>query len=363
MPVTIPTTEETKDQIVKDIESKINQTVPLLPKAVTRVFASALAGIFTLAYKFGLWIYNQIFPQTSDYPALLLQGERLDVELKGATQAQLAAEDTGVDSTIIPAGTQYVSDNQVVYITQADAAVASGIAVLSLLALTSGEIGNLANGSTLNIVKPIANIDGVATITSTTIEGEDAESRENYRERVIERYQKRPQGGALIDYIIWAKEIAGITRTFVERPTPSFVNVYPVQDNDPGGRIPSPAKLEEVRAYIAEPSRKPLMALPFAIAMAERLFTVEISNLVPDNAEVRSKIDDNIENFLFAMQPQQFEDEQNLKNIVSESILISIAIESGAQSLDLVLKIDVTPIIFYELLINELALLDQVIYL
>jgi len=363
MPVIIPTTKEIKDQIVNDIESKINQTVPLLPKAFIRIFAAALAGVFTLTYKFGLWIYNQIFPQTADDQALNYLGERINVIRKSATQAILEAEDTGTNGTLIPAGTQYISSNQVVYITQSDVTITGGIAVLSLLSLRSGEIGNLANGSTLNIVSPIANVDGIATVTDILTEGEDEENTEDYRDRVMERYQRRPQGGALVDYVIWAKEVAGITRAFAFRVSPGFVSVYPIEDNNPSGRIPSQAKLDEVQDYITDPTRKPLQATIFTVAMTEVLFIIEISNLAPDTQEIRDAIDTNIEEFLFTRQPRQFIDEEDPKDIISESLLISIAIQSGAQTLDLVLKKGSTPLESYQLANNELALLDQVIYL
>jgi hypothetical protein len=42
-------------------------------------------------------------------------------------------------------------------------------------------------------------------------------SFETWRARVMERYYWIPQGGADPDYVIWAKEIAGITRAWTLR--------------------------------------------------------------------------------------------------------------------------------------------------
>ncbi|MCD3114262.1 phage baseplate protein, partial [Salmonella enterica subsp. enterica serovar Enteritidis] len=44
--------------------------------------------------------------------------------------------------------------------------------------------------------------------------GADTEEPETWRARVMERYYWIPQGGADPDYVIWAKEIAGITRAW-----------------------------------------------------------------------------------------------------------------------------------------------------
>lgn len=363
MPINIRTTEEIKDQIVSDIESNINQTVPLLPKAFVRVYASALAGVFTLMYKFGLWIFEQIFPQTADELALTLLGERVNVFRKGSTQAVLEATETGVNGTSIPTGTTYVGSNQIVYRVQVGQTIVGGVATLSLLALTSGEIGNLAIGSTLSISQSIPNIDGIATVTAISTEGEDQESIELYRDRVMLRYQERPQGGSLIDYRTWAKEVEGITRAFAFRVSPGFVTVYPIEDTNPVSRIPSAAKLSEVDTYINDPARRPLQATVFVTAMDEVEFNVEISNLSPDTSTIRDAIDANTEAFLLSRQPKQFVDEQNPKNVISETLLISIATQSGAQSLDLVLKNGITTVSSYTLANNELAKLGTVTYL
>ena len=72
----IPTTEEIYDRIIADIESKISQTTPLFPKAFNIVLAKALAGVFTILYKFGQWGIKQIFTITQDIESLQLKGDQ-----------------------------------------------------------------------------------------------------------------------------------------------------------------------------------------------------------------------------------------------------------------------------------------------
>lgn len=47
--------------------------------------------------------------------------------------------------------------------------------------------------------------------------GFDTEELETWRARVIERYYWTPQGGADGDYVVWAKEVPGITRAWTYR--------------------------------------------------------------------------------------------------------------------------------------------------
>ena len=72
---TIPTVSEIRARIITDIEGKIDQTTPALPKAFVKVLAGAIAGIVILLYNAILWVYRHIFPETADYAALVLLGK------------------------------------------------------------------------------------------------------------------------------------------------------------------------------------------------------------------------------------------------------------------------------------------------
>ena len=76
---TIPTAAEIKARIKSDIENKINQTTPALPKAFNDVLAGALAGLILLLYQAILWTYRQIFPTTADITALELLGALVNI--------------------------------------------------------------------------------------------------------------------------------------------------------------------------------------------------------------------------------------------------------------------------------------------
>src|SRR4030042_4776893 len=138
MAYTPPTIAAIKAQIITDIEGAIGQSVPILPKAFVRVLAAALAGAVSLLYRFGAWIYRQIFPQPADADALILIGGQYGLTITAAVNAILTATATGVDETIIPAGTiWYIGD--LAYSQTASAEIASGTATITIECLTAGD--------------------------------------------------------------------------------------------------------------------------------------------------------------------------------------------------------------------------------
>ena len=76
MSLVTPTTKDISDNIIAQLEASLNQTIPLLPKSFTRVLAKAMAAVFVLLYKYGGFIFLQIFVQTAS---------NVDTEINGKT--------------------------------------------------------------------------------------------------------------------------------------------------------------------------------------------------------------------------------------------------------------------------------------
>lgn len=363
----IPTTEEINDRIVSDIESSIGQTSPLLFKAFNRVIALAISGVFTILYKFGQWAIKQIFTITQDADSLELKGDQYDIPRKVATSSILTAGFVGDNGTIIPAGQQFRGNsNGLLYSVDIALEIIAGVASGDVNCLTSGEDGNLINGSIITILQPISGLDNQATISATVTEAEDQEDIETYRARISEREKLPPQGGSLVDYILWAKEVAGITRAFawghreVSGISPGYVYVYPLND-DESSRIPSTAKLTEVQEYIDDPARAPMQAVEINIpAMTEKVIDIDVTALDPNTATIRNAFAENVEEYLLEREPQQFIDQIDIKNVISRSGIEAIYINSGAQSVTLTIDVDSVTMEDHELLYNELAILGTI---
>ena len=226
MPIpTIPTAAEIKNRIISDLENKLNQTTPILPKAFNRVLAGAIAGIILLLYQAILWTYSQIFPEQADEVSLRLLGSLVNVFQIPAVFAVLQADVTGVETYVIQTGVLFRSSTDVVYKVTTGGTISSGTASIELTAQESGETGNLANGSILDIVQPDSNLDGTATITATNTSGDDQESLDSFRARVSSEYKKRRTGGAPADYESWGLQ------------TPNFNWISPLDDPGLAGEV------------------------------------------------------------------------------------------------------------------------------
>jgi uncharacterized phage protein gp47/JayE len=181
------------------------------------------------------------------------------------------------------------------------ATIVSGEAIVKVTAKTSGTIGNLETGEELELINPVAGIDSIASVLITNqISGVDEENDEELRERVLDRIQNPPQGGAKTDYEAWAREVPGVTRAWAY-PTwmgPGSVGVTFVTDNDQSGIIPSGAKVLEVQNYIDSPERKPATATVYVFAPVEKVIDFTIS-LDPDTPEIRAAVSEELAALLF----------------------------------------------------------------
>jgi uncharacterized phage protein gp47/JayE len=269
----IPTIKEIKDRIVSDLETYLNQTTPLLPKAFNRVLAGAIV----------LWTYKQIFPDSADITSLKLLGALVGVEQLPATFTVLTANVPGTESYTVTVGTLFRGANNMVYKVTTAGVVTGGVAGVSLTAQKSGEIGNLADGSILDIVKTDSQLIGTATVTATTTDGDNAESDDSLRIRVSAAYKKRKTGGSPVDYEAWGLETPNFDwiSPVDSNTLPGDVVVYGKVDNQPDG-IPTPSQLNQLLEYLkVNPvsglrDRHPIGPDPIPTAITRQEFDIEI---------------------------------------------------------------------------------------
>jgi uncharacterized phage protein gp47/JayE len=220
----------------------------------------------------------------------------------------------------------------------------------------------------MTILSPISGLDNTATVTATVTEGADEEETENYRSRIQTREKLPPQGGSNADYISWGLEVADITRVFawgkkeVATLTAGYIYVYPLTDNE-ASRIPSSAKLTEVKNYIDDPERAPLQCVEInVLAMTELDVDVDITALSPDTAAIRTEFEENLAEYLLEREPQQFVNQIDTKDVISRAGIEAIAINSGAESITLTMDVDSVTEEDYTLAYNELVILNNVTY-
>ncbi|RLW71880.1 baseplate J/gp47 family protein [Escherichia coli] len=136
---------------------------------------------------------------------------------KGATTASGYMRWEGVsDGLKVTAGSVIQRDDLVQYTATADATSAGGVLRVPIACSSAGAVGNADDGTSLILVTPVNGLPS-SGVADTLTGGFDTEDLETWRARVIERYYWTPQGGADGDYVVWAKEVPGITRAWAYR--------------------------------------------------------------------------------------------------------------------------------------------------
>ncbi|EPB8415518.1 baseplate J/gp47 family protein [Escherichia coli] len=107
-------------------------------------------------------------------------------------------------------------DDLVQYTTTDDATSSGGVLRVPIACSSAGAVGNADDGTALILVTPVNGLPS-SGVADTLTGGFDTEELETWRARVIERYYWTPQGGADGDYVVWAKEVPGITRAWTYR--------------------------------------------------------------------------------------------------------------------------------------------------
>ena len=269
MSLTTPTTKEISDNIIAQLEATLNQTIPLLPKSFMRVLSKALAAVFILLYKYAGFTLLQMFVQTASAKDTTVNGATINPltfwgrligvgDPVAATNAELLIDITVTNQVgTLAAGAQLVnSGNGVTYITVGAITLDSPVVQATIRAVAdqaggggAGALGNLEAADVVSFANPLPNVSRNAAVVSQVVTGADAEAVEVYRQRVIDRFQKRPQGGAYADYEAWGEEVAGIVNIYPYTGDPGEVDIFAeatvASSGDPDG-FPTVAQQQAV---------------------------------------------------------------------------------------------------------------------
>lgn len=395
MNLTTPTTSQVYSTMMAQIELSIGQTIPILPKAFIRVFAKVFAGVFITLWKYAGSIFLQLFVRTAQYGETTVNGQRVNPLVEWgrligvgdpdeATPAELVFDVTvTTQSGTIPSNTQIIrSDTGVIYLTTASVALNAATVQVSAVASGdpdgnggAGEQGNLQVGDSCEFVNPIANVRRTVTVASVTSEGADAEDPEDYRVRIIRRFQRRPQGGAYSDYRAWAEDVGDVVNVFPYRSaTPGEIDLYVEvsTDSDPDG-IPSVAQLSDVQDAIeydsgGKASRRPVGAAINYLAISRKSIDVEVNGLDGSSvAEVEDAIETAVDDYLRSREPfilglSVLPRKDRITLAAVSGIVAQTAEAMGHTIASVTMEIDSVSEVGYELQEGELAKLGNITF-
>jgi uncharacterized phage protein gp47/JayE len=172
---------------------------------------------------------------------------------------------------------------------------ASGAISIPSEAEIAGTASNLAGGTVLPLVSPVAGITPQSAVLDPAgfVGGRDLEDVEAWRTRILQRVRQRGQSGSDTDYKGWAIDAgAGAVQVLPQWIGPGTVGVAVLM---PGPRVPTSPELARIDASIQQ--LRPVTAT--TVTLAGSLAPIDMSlALSPDTVSTRAAVLASIAAFL-----------------------------------------------------------------
>ncbi|WP_419900682.1 baseplate J/gp47 family protein [Roseomonas sp. USHLN139] len=308
MPFERPTLRELGRQALADMAAALDafailRTSPLA--AVTKAAAGLVHGL----YGYLDWIAKQAVPVSADGEYLAAWAGLVGIYRKGASFAGGMAAFTGTVGAELPNGSKLVrSTDGATFITTALATISSaGTLTVPIVAEVAGSASNGPGGAELVIATAVNGVLAKGAAAGAITGGAEEEAEEEFRQRMLDRFQQAPQGGSEADYLAWALEVPGITRAWVAPlgMGAGTVVVYVMLDSAQAanGGFPQGTNgvaSEESRAPSATGDQlavadhifplRPVTALVYVVAPTPFPINYQIGDLAQDSVETRAAI-------------------------------------------------------------------------
>jgi uncharacterized phage protein gp47/JayE len=263
--------------------------------------AKVIGGMTHEVFGFADYIQRQKFALTADGENLDLHGEELGIARKPASPARGYVTVTASGAVTIATSAIFRRADGIEYrAVSGGSLVAAGSMDLEVVATQAGQSTSAIAGTPLAIVSGLDGDDTASAEVAGTgiIGGADVEpdgpyftsDLGTYRGRILFRKRNPPHGGAPADYVLWATQVIGVTRVFVERlwAGPGTVRVFPLMDDLYADGIPSLADVARVADFIETvcPSGAYVTVAP----AAPRVVDVTVQGLEPNTTDVQEAV-------------------------------------------------------------------------
>lgn len=292
----MPFERQTLSQTVAEVQAGLASRLPgadtRLRRAVLTVLARVVGGVAYGLDAFIAYKAKQIFPMTADEEHLPRLARPWRVFQKNPEAATGYAVFPGLEGKPFPAQTLMQRADGVQYESTAEAVAEDGEALVPVRAVKAGKDGNAAAGTTLTLVQPVEGFDFSGTVAELGISaGVDIEDIENFRGRLITRWQEPPQGGAVTDWKAWALEVPGVTRAWAYARWMGLGTVGVLfTTDDADSPIPDATMVQRVQAYLTDPNLKPITADVYVTAPTPKVNDIVIAGLDPATEAVKAAI-------------------------------------------------------------------------
>ena len=213
MPYSRPTLTQLRDQVAQHLAAALPGSDPLLRYSNLAILGEVQAAIVYLLYGYIDWASRQATPFTADEEFLEAWAAFKAVSRLGASSATGTVTFTGTNGTAIPSGTPLVRADGWRYATTAPATISAGLATVAASA-DPGASGNAGSGSALTLYSAISGVNAAVSAATAFTGGADIETDDSLRSRMLLAFQSPAYGGAQVDYVRWAREVPGVTRSW-----------------------------------------------------------------------------------------------------------------------------------------------------
>jgi uncharacterized phage protein gp47/JayE len=213
MPFDIPALRKLITDGEKDIAIELGlQTLPPVgvEKALNVTFSSQVRDL----YDHQSWIKDQIIPSVkADDDTIIETAASEGVIRKQATFSVGPVIFPGLAS--IPEDTEMQTSSGALYLVVESGMPQNGQVVVKVQASDAGVAGNLPEGETMTLLSPVPGVESDGAVgTGGLTGGADIEPVAEVLDRLLYRKRNPPVGGALHDYVIWAREMPGVSRAW-----------------------------------------------------------------------------------------------------------------------------------------------------
>lgn len=286
-----PTLADLIDRAANDIETRLPGADARLRRSNLNVLARVHSGGVHGLYGRLDFLARQLIIDSADVEFLDRWSAIWGVPRKAAAQAKGNVTFTGTNGTNIAAGTQVLRADGAAFTTDALAIIAAGTITTAVTAAVAGAAGNTDVNTQLTLSAPLLGVNGIATVAAGGLsQGTETESDDSLRARLLARIQQPPQGGAKTDYVLWALQVAGVTRAwcYPQELGVGAVTLRFVRDDDVGSIIPDAGEVAAVQAYID--ALRPVTANLTVVAPIADALAFTFSMLDPNTQAVKDAI-------------------------------------------------------------------------
>ncbi|MFZ6724717.1 baseplate J/gp47 family protein [Undibacterium sp. MH2W] len=204
---------------MSDIQQALGGADPLLRFSNLNITGKAQAGLVHLLYGYLDWIAKQAVPFTCSDEFLEGWAALKNVFREPATSASGTIMFNATSNALLPAGSVVVRGDGATCVTLTDATPTNGTIVVGAQmtsdpAGVAGAFGNTPVGVTMTLSQSIVGIQSSGIVTQAFTGGNDIESDDSLRSRMLTEYQNQPHGGDQNDYVTWALNVPGVTRAW-----------------------------------------------------------------------------------------------------------------------------------------------------